>query len=273
MIDERSDSRDRTCTGMTERERKRRVFALKPFIKIFSYELKRLIFNRLFLALLIITGLYSYMSLSREIILGIAFTAPFSPWSFGAYLSNVMPLLMITLLFFITFMYSNHEKQVRQLTFAAPVVPFKFCLVKCASIIAGFFLVSLFVIILGMAFFAILFRFYSFGDFILPIILTLIPCLLFVLGAGLLLGSIHANILYILMIAALLLGFLQGNLPIPAFFDLYGARLFSTHPLTLPMGPDGEPAFTLPVYFILGRFSFCSIGILMTLFGIKRNKK
>ena len=240
-----------------------------PLIKIFKYELKRLLFNRLFIALLIITGLYSYLTLSREIILGIAFTAPFSPWSYGAYLAKIMPLLILTLLFFITFMYSNHEKQVRQLTFATLVNPIKFYLVKCASIMAGFFAIALFVIILSMAFFAVLFRFYSFVGFILPIILTLIPCLLFILGAGLLLGGIHANILYVLMIAALLLGLI----PLPAFFDLYGARFFSTYPLTLNLGPDGEPSFLLPISFILGRVFFSVAGILMVLLGIKRYKK
>ena len=234
--------------------------------RIFWYELKRLLFNRLFLALLIITGIYSYMILSREIILGIAFTAPFSSWSYAAYLANLLPLLAITLLFFITFMYSNHEKQVRQLTFATPVDPISFVLIKCSAAAAGFLIISLFVIVLGMVFLTVLFRFYYFGDFIIPIVVTIIPCLLFILGAGLLLGGIYVNILYLLMIAALLFAFL----PLPAFFDLYGAKLFSTYPLTLAVGPNGEPAFTLPVSFILGRFSFCTAGTLMVVLGIKR---
>ena len=237
--------------------------------KIFIYELKRLIFNRIFLALLIVTCLYSYMILSREIIKGIAFTAPFSPWSFAYYLANVLPLLIITLLFFVTFMYSNHEKQVRQLTFATPVDPLKFCFVKCASIAAGFLLISLFVIIMGMAFLVIVFRFYNFGIFIFPIIFTLIPALVFFLGAGLLLGGLQHNLLYVLMIAALLFAFL----PLPVFFDLYGAMFYSTHPLTLPVGLDGEPSFSLPISFIMGRFFFCASGFLMILLGLKRYKK
>ena len=237
--------------------------------RIFWYELKRLMFNRLFLALLIITGLYSYMTLNREIILGIAFTAPFSPWSFSAYLATIMPLLMITLLFFITFFYSNNEKQVRQITFATPVEPFKFGLVKCLSIAASFLAMSLFVIALGIVFFVILFRFYYFWGFIMPIAITLIPCFLFILGAGLLLGNFQHNILYILMIAVLLLGFLPNFVSLPVFLDMYGSNFFNTYPLTLPVGPDGEAAFTLPVSFILGRVFFCTVGVLMVLFGIK----
>ena len=209
------------------------------------------------------------MILTREIIIGVAFTAPFSPWSYGAYLSNILPFLMITLLFFITFMYSNHEKLVRQLTFVTPADPIRFMFVKCSAIAAGFLIISLFVIVLGMVFLAVLFRFYCFGDFIIPIAMTLIPCPLFILGAGLLLGSLNANILYVLMIAALLFSFM----PLPAFFDFYGTKFFSTYPLILPVGPDGEPAFTLPVSFILGRLFFCTAGVLMALLGTKRYKK
>ncbi|MCL2044477.1 MAG: hypothetical protein FWG89_10100 [Treponema sp.] len=236
--------------------------------RIFWYELKMLIFNRLFLSLLIITGLYSYMVLSREIILGIAFTAPYSPWSYSAYLANILPLLMITLLFFITFMHSNHEKQVMHLTFVTPVDRFKFCLVKCMGIAAGFLIISLFVIIISMIFYVVLFRFTNFGDFIIPVVITLIPCLLFIIGSGLLLGCIHANILYVLMIVVLSLRFL----PLPPFFDLYGSNVFTTYPMSLSLGPDGEPPFLLPIAFIIGRIFFSVVGILMVLLGIKRYK-
>ena len=234
-------------------------------LRIFSYELKRIIFNRMFFALLIITGIYSYMILEREIILGIAFTAPFSPWSFAAYLANVLPLLMICLLFFLTLMYSDNERRIRHLTFAASIEPFKLYFIKCASIIAGFLIMTLFVITLGITFFAILFRFTYYISFIIPIVITIIPCMLFILGAGLLLGSIHLNTLYVLMIAALLLGFLPA-------FDFYGASFYSTHPVTLPLGPDGEPEFSLPALFILSRVFFSVAGILTGLLGIRRYK-
>ena len=232
---------------------------------IFWYEFKRLICNRIFLALLLISVLYSYMILNREIILGIAFTAPFSSWSFGSYLSGIMPLLMITLLFFITFMYSDHEKRVRQLTFAAPLDTVKLLLVKCASIIAAFLVIALFVIVLAFIFYAVLFGFTGFGNFIIPIVITVLPCLIFFLGAAFLLGKVQYNFLYVLMIAVLLLAFL----PLPAFLDLYGGSFFGTYPLTLPIGPDGEPAFYLPASFILGRLFYCAAGALMAVFGIK----
>jgi hypothetical protein len=209
------------------------------------------------------------MILSRNIIVGIAYTAPFSPWSNGAYLAAVLPLLFVTMLFFITYMYSNQEKQVKQLTFATSVDPYRYGLVKCSAMTAGFLLISLFVIIISIAFYIMLFRFYNLGDFFIPIVITLLPCLFFILGLGLLAGSVQANILYVLMLAALLLNFL----PLPEFFDLYGGTFFASYPLALPAGLDGEPAFTLPISFILGKVFFSAAGILMTALGLKRYAK
>ena len=238
-------------------------------IKIFIYELKRLVFNKFFFALLAITVLYSYQILSRDIIIGIAYTAPFSSWSYGMYLANIMPLLLITLLFFITFMYSNQEKRVKQLTFATPVDPFKYGVIKCSAMAVGYLVISLFVIVLSFIFYGVIFKFYGFADFIVPIVVTLIPALLFIFGIGLLAGCVQSNILYAFMIAVLLLGFL----PLPEFADIYGGYLFSTYPLKLPVGFDGEPAFSLPVSFLIGKLAVSTIGLMMMFYGIKRYAK
>ncbi len=235
-------------------------------IKIFRYELKRLILNKFFFALLIITGLYGYKLLTGDIIAGIAYTAPFSAWSYGAYLAGMLPLLLIALLFFMTFMYSNQERKVKQLTFAAPVNRAKYGLIKCSAMAVACMIISLFVIVISIVFYALIFRFYSYGDFVIPIIITLLPSLLFTFGIGLMAGGVQSNILYALMIALLLFGFL----PLPAFIDLYGGNLFYTHPLSLPVGLDGEPAFTLPVSFVMGKVLFSVTGTLMIFFGIKK---
>lgn len=237
--------------------------------KILKYELKRLIFNKFFFALLVITVLYSYNILSRDIIVGIAYTAPYSRWSYGMYLADVLPLLLITLLFFITYLYSNQEKQVKQLTFATPVSPLKYAVVKCSAMVIGYFIISLFVILLSMIFYGVIFGFYGFTGFLVPILITLIPSMLFIFGTGLLLGSVQSNLLYALMIFVLLVGFI----PLPAFADLYGGHLFSTYPLKLPVELDGEPIYSLPSAFLLGRIIFSVVGAILIFFGIKRYTK
>ena len=45
-------------------------------------------------------------------ILGVSHTAPFSPWSFGDYLSRMLPLLWIGMLFFLTFYTSPKARRV-----------------------------------------------------------------------------------------------------------------------------------------------------------------
>jgi hypothetical protein len=71
------------------------------------------------------------------------------------------------------------------------------------------------------------------------------------------------------MICVLLIKFI----PLPAFADLYGGHLYSTYPLNLPVGLDGEPAYTLPVSFLLGRIVICAVGVVLMVYGIKRYTK
>ena len=54
--------------------------------RIYLYELKRLLWNKFFIGLLLVTLFYGGQVLQNETLLGVADTAPFSPWSFGAYL-------------------------------------------------------------------------------------------------------------------------------------------------------------------------------------------
>lgn len=209
--------------------------------------------------------LYSYQILKKDIIVGIAYTSPFSSWSYGMYLARILPLLLITLIFFITFLYSKEEKQVKQLTFATPVNTLKYGLIKSLAIVVGYIIISLFVIIISLLFYGVIFHFHEFTDFIIPSLITLIPALFFIFGAGLVIGSIHPNMLYVLIILVLLIHFL----PLPTFVDLYGAQTFSTYPLTLPVGLDGEPPFTLPTFFLLSKVFFSLIGTAMIFLGIK----
>ena len=76
-------------------------------VKIFYYELRRLLGNRFTVGLLLVALLYGYWTMRGEILLGIANTAPFSPWSFGAYLAEMMPLLLVALLCFLSILTSD----------------------------------------------------------------------------------------------------------------------------------------------------------------------
>lgn len=234
--------------------------------RIFRYELRRLLFNKFFLGLLAVTMFYSYLVMDSEIVLGVANTAPFSGWSYGAFLGDVLPLLLITMLFFITFLYSQNEKKVQTITDATPVDPAKYRLVRCASIIVGFMIISLAAIAISLIFYAIIFRFTDFESFITPILFVLIPAMFFVLGVGIVLGKMHPAFVYALVPIVLLFTFL----PLPYSINLLGGSFFSNYPLALDIV---EPSFSIPFSVLITRIIYAVIGIVLTLLSVTHVKR
>jgi len=221
--------------------------------------------NRFFFGLLAITLVYGFTLLSGEIIIGVAYTAPFSGWSYGAFMARLQPLLLVALLFFVSFLYAKQEKNVKQLTFATPINPRTYALVKCAAMAAGYAAIAVAVVLVSFIFYGIVFRFYGFGDFVAPMLLTLIPAMLFVLGLGMVAGGIHPGLIYVAMAGM----FAVDMLPIHMFLNISGGRFFTVYPLTLPLGAGGEPYFYVPLGFFLGRLLLSGLGIFMTCIGLK----
>ena len=103
-------------------------------VKIFYYELRRLLGNRFTVGLLLVALLYGYWTMRGEILLGIANTAPFSPWSFGAYLAEMMPLLLVALLCFLSILTSDTGKRVEVLIAATPLSQAVHCRIRLKQI-------------------------------------------------------------------------------------------------------------------------------------------
>ena len=101
--------------------------------KIFLYECKRLLWNKFFAGLVLVLLFYGWQVLRRVTILGVSHTAPFSPWSFGDFLSRMLPLLWIGALFFLTFFTSEKARRAAVLTDAAPLPPRRYALARCAA--------------------------------------------------------------------------------------------------------------------------------------------
>lgn len=235
-------------------------------IKILLYELKRLLLNKFFFALLAVTSFYCYQALSGEIILGVAGTAPFSKWSYGFYLARILPLMLITLLFFVTFLYSKKEKQVQVLTGATPIDTHLYGFIKSLAIMVGFLLISVVVVAISFVFYGSVFRYTEFSGFFIPILMAFIPAMFFVMGLGFVFGRIHPGLLYVLMLAMLLLSFIT----LPYGIDLIGNSFFQNYPQTLPLGVDGEPAFTVPAIVWGGKILYSIAGIILISYGVSR---
>ncbi len=229
--------------------------------KIFKYECRRLIVNKFFWLSLIITCIYGYFVLASEIIYGVGYTAPFSPWSYGEYLSRIQPILMLIILFFLYKQFVG-ETHTNEIISATPVNRFRYGLIKCAAVMAMYILLLAFSLGISTLFYKMVFGFSDWDSFLLPTLIVILPSFFLLFGMGLLgVNIIHHRI----MLATLILSVFILHV----FTDIYGGNFFSTYPLTLPIGIDGEPPFTLSVYYVIKSILFSLLGIFMIVIGLK----
>ena len=186
-------------------------------IKIFLYECKRLILNKFFFGILFVLLFYGWQVLTGATILGVSHTAPFSPWSFGDYLSRMLPLLWIGMLFFLTFYTSPKARRAAVLMDATPMPPKQYALARCAAALTGGVLLSLLCMGEAAVFYGRMFHWYGWGSLLLPALTVLLPALVFALGSGWLLGRLRTWLVYVWMAVP----FLLAALPLPEVLSLW----------------------------------------------------
>ncbi len=220
--------------------------------KLFFYELRRLIGTKSFAGLLAVCLCFGWQILTTKTICGVADTAPFSPWSFGSYLADVMPVLCAALLFFLWNLFSGKARNVQVLTAATPVSWGWYLLVKCAAAAVAWLALVFFIILLGLGFLLALFgASVPIGWLLLSATTVVLPVLVFVLGIGFLCGRIHPALLIVFLALMLALNLL----PLPSAADLLSADFFSQYPLTLGVL---DPAFSMPLSVLIGK-CICTI--------------
>lgn len=225
--------------------------------KIFYYELKRMIFNRLFLGMFVVNGVFAWYVLTTDIIAGIAYTAPFSSWSYGTYLGKVMPISILTILLLLSGYHGKKQKQVEILTMTTPVSPAKQMLIQTAVLTVCFAVLCILITGISTIFYIRFFQLSEFADFILPSLLLILPCFVFSVGLGQLLGRFHQVLIFVLVLIVFAVGFCG----IQNVFDFFGSGYFSSYPLTLPVNADGEPDFAVDILFGIIRLLYFFIGI------------
>ena len=228
-------------------------------IKIFLYECKRLIFNKFFCGILFVLLFYGWQVLSNATILGVSHTAPFSAWSFGDYLSRMLPLLWIGVLFFLTFFTSAKARRAAVLTDATQTSPRRYALARCSAAHMGTVLLTLACLVEAAVFYGRYFGWYAWGELLVPTIVTLIPALVFALGSGWLLGRIRPWLIYVWMAVP----FACMALPLPKTLSLWNGSFFTNYPLTLGIL---DPAFSLPVSVVLAQCGLLLCGIALLVY-------
>lgn len=238
-------------------------------IKIFGYELKRILKSWLFLAMLIANGVFAWIVLSTEIIMGIAYTAPFSVWSYCAYIGKTMLIAMITVLLMLAGYYGKKQKQVEILTLATPITPAQQLILRTVVLGVCFAILCVETAVLAAVFYSSLFRYTSFGVYVMPYVLLVVPCFLFATGLGHILGRVHQCLVYLLL--AIL--FIVGLCGITNAFDLFGVGYFSTYPLTLPVDSSGEALYVMDGAWVTARLVYLAIGVLLFVINVRIKHK
>jgi hypothetical protein len=95
-------------------------------IKILKYELKRIIFSKMFVITFIIALLFSVINLYTIIIQGISGTAPFSQWSYCTFLCDINTIILFILMLSCTGLFSRNEQSVREITSCTSLPPKKY---------------------------------------------------------------------------------------------------------------------------------------------------
>lgn len=224
--------------------------------KIYRYECRRLLWNQFFAGLAAVLLGYGALVLRGVTILGVSHTAPFSPWSFGDYLSRMLPLLWIGALFFLTFFTSPKARRTAALIDAVPMRPASFALARCAAAFTGMGILALLCIAEAAVFYGRMFGWYSWGSLAFPALATLLPPLVFALGSGWLLGQLRPWLLYIWMVVPLLL----AVLPLPDTLGLWNGNFFTDYPLTLT---TLDPAFVLPGDVVVAQIVLLAAGVVL----------
>lgn len=225
-------------------------------IKIFRYEFRRLVCNKFFFGLLVITLFYGWQVLMGDVIRGVSHTAPFSPWGFGFYLSQVLPLICLGESFFLSFFVSRAERRVSQLTAATPVDPRRYQLVRAAAVLAGTLLLAACAVALCLGFYAVLFHVLPLGALLPPALLLLVPSLPFCLGAGFFASRFHPAALFAVAAAVLLLTLL----PLPGFASLSLSGFFRSYPLAAAVL---DPPFAVPAPLLLSRGAYLFLAFVL----------
>lgn len=234
-------------------------------IKIFLYECKRLVFNKFFFGILFVVLFYGWQVLDNTTIFGVSYTAPFSAWSFGDYLSRMLPLLWIGALFFLTFFTGPKAQRVAALTHATQMSPRRYAMARCSAAFLGTGLLALACLVEAAVFYASYFGWYGWGNLLFVALITLPSPLVFALGSGWLLGQIRPWLVYVWMGAA----FVCKVFPLPETFGILNGSFFTQYPLALG---TLDPPLSMPAAAILAQCTLLVCGMVLLFYASGKNR-
>lgn len=227
-------------------------------VKIYRYELKRYLSSAVFLIMSGLTAAYGLYVILTTTLYGAYAVAPYSPWSFLGYITALSPFLCGMAVYSVSQLYSEREKNVRNVVAATPVKLSRQIFLKTLAIATGFLLASLLITAILFYCYARFFDYYAWAELLLLGALVLLPQLLFTAGAGIWLAKVHPGLAYALIALLILMNFI--TLPLPYAVDFLG------NSIVVDIGDAGSLiqgviAFRLPIAYLLSRLGFGMLGI------------
>lgn len=239
-------------------------------LKALKYEVMRLAYTKKYFYMLLIESLFAFYVLMSFVFEGKDGTAPFSSWTYSKFLSLIGPLLSIILVLLCMSVFSEKEIAVRKIIFSAPLSESKYYLLKASAITAVFVFTASVPILLSFAYYAYYFNFYAYAEFMLPILLFLLPSQVLVLGLALVAGRINSRLLYLLLPVL----FLESlAMKFPVWFDLFGINFLSLSLRRSLEVFEGPIPYTLPGEFLYSRLVFIFAGVCLLALACRGSKK
>ncbi|HEY8422826.1 MAG TPA: hypothetical protein VIL05_13965 [Thermoclostridium sp.] len=230
---------------------------------VFRYEIKRLMYSKEYLLLLIVVLVYSMSLLRGVVIYGVNYTAPFSLLTFGTYCFSLSPFYFVLLLVLCARQFRTSERGAEAIICTTSMPFHIFRLIRLSAIGCAFLVAISLPFIACFVFYSLVFDYTFFGTLLLQGMLIIIPPAIFLSGISMLLGKRNPAAVYILLVAVLIISVFKITLP--AFIDINGSALVQAlsqeHFLALSSG------------FVAGRIVLLTVGMISVIVSVCRPNK
>ena len=225
-----------------------------------GHEFRRILFSRKYFYMLLLVGLSTHGTLSGHIMGGVYGTSPFSRLSYAKFLTMSNPLLLLSLAFLCTAVFSEKEIAARKILFSTPISPVEYFAIKGAAIACAYLLLAALLMLYSFAFYGWHFRFFHYTEFIHPMLVFLLSPAIFVFGLSMVAGKFSGKLLYGLLPVLFLFG--AFNMGLPVWADLCGNNfLINYSKMILQTFGNQDMVYHVPRAFLLSRLLMALTGI------------
>jgi hypothetical protein len=135
----------------------------------------------------------------------------------------------------------------------------KYLAAKSLALVISYLFTMVCCILISFFFYRTTFHFTNFQNFLLPVLIIILPALMFVFGASMFLGSKSRVLLYVLIPIVLILSSVSINST--PFADIFAKGYVTYMPTVVTVNSLGEPVFHLSFGFILSRLLITLAGM------------